>query len=221
MAFDSSQSFDEGFRLIPVGSGLYRHVFKRALDLILVSLVALPVLVVTLIVAYFVASDGRSPFYSQSRVGKNGRIFRMWKLRSMVPDAEMKLQRHLANDAAAKLEWDVDQKLKSDPRITWIGRLIRKTSIDELPQLWNILLGDMSLVGPRPMMRDQRSIYPGTAYFSMRPGLSGYWQTSDRNDSSFADRALHDTRYFYDISLMTDLNILVRTVGVVLRGTGY
>lgn len=220
MAFDSSQSFDEGFS-VRTSPGYYRAYLKRGFDILFVLVIALPVLCIAGFLAWLISSDGKSPFYAQMRVGQDGRTFKMWKLRSMVPNAEGKLNLHLMRDPAAKREWDRDQKLKDDPRITTIGRLIRKSSMDELPQLWNILIGDMSLVGPRPMMCDQRAMYPGTAYYAMRPGLSGYWQTSDRNDSSFAERAGHDTRYFNDLSLSTDLMVLFRTVFVVLRCTGH
>ena len=113
------------------------------------------------------------------------------------------------------------QKLKNDPRVTKIGQLMRKASLDELPQLWNVLAGEMSLVGPRPMMPEQKNLYPGKAYYSMRPGLTGLWQVSQRNASSFASRADFDTSYAGQLSLRTDLGIIFATVGVVLRGTGY
>ncbi len=126
----------------------------------------------------------------------------------------------LAEDAAAKAEWDSTQKLRNDPRVTRIGRFIRKYSLDELPQLWNVLVGDMSLVGPRPMFPEQRSLYPGTACFDFRPGLSGLWQVSERNESSFAERAGYDNEYARTASFSTDLAILAKTLVVVLRGTG-
>jgi lipopolysaccharide/colanic/teichoic acid biosynthesis glycosyltransferase len=138
----------------------------------------------------------------------------------MVVGADDMLKAYLAENPEAAAEWAIDQKLKNDPRVTKIGQFIRKTSLDELPQLWNVLMGDMSLIGPRPMMPTQKDLYPGTAYYELRPGLSGYWQISDRNDCSFAKRAVFDTAYNNDLSLMTDLKVLVRTVGVVARGTG-
>ena len=112
---------------------------------------------------------------------------------------------------------------KTGPRVisTKVGRLIRKTSLDELPQLWNVLTGDMSLVGPRPMMPAQAPLYPGQAYYRLRPGLTGYWQISSRNESSFAERAGFDSRYAAELSLRTDVRVLFSTVRVVLRGTGY
>ena len=150
-----------------------------------------------------------------------GRSFTLWKLRSMVPDADTRLREHLSADPAARAEWDRTQKLMDDPRITRMGRFIRKCSIDELPQLWNVLRGDMSLVGPRPMMPEQASLYPGISYFALRPGITGTWQVSARNASSFAERARFDSDYYRSVSLGTDLGILLATVRVVVRGTGH
>lgn len=200
---------------------LYRNGIKRALDLVLV-LLSLPVVVPVIVaLALIVARDGHAPFYRQPRVGRAGRLYTMWKLRSMVPDADGKLEAHLCADPAARAEWDSTQKLKADPRITGFGRLLRKSSLDELPQLWNVLLGDMSLVGPRPMMPDQQTLYPGSAYYSLRPGITGLWQVSERNNSTFADRAHFDAQYDRDLSLKTDVSLLMATVRVVLRATGY
>ena len=200
---------------------LYYSVIKRGLDSLLVLLAAPIVLPLIALMALLVALDGSNPFYSQPRVGRNGRIYTMWKLRSMVPLADAKLEEYLATCPKVRAEWDSTQKLKCDPRITRIGSFLRKSSADELPQLWNVLTGDMSLVGPRPMMPEQRILYPGTAYYALRPGITGYWQISDRNHSTFASRAKHDARYAADLSLATDLSILVKTVTVVLHGTGY
>lgn len=197
--------------------GLYRHGVKRLFDLLLV-LAAAPVVVPFIAV---LALNNGSPFYSQARVGRGGRVYTMWKLRSMINGADATLDAHLATDPAARAEWDRTQKLKSDPRITRFGRTLRKFSLDELPQLWNVLKGDMSLVGPRPMLPEQRALYPGEAYYRLRPGITGIWQVSERNDSSFADRADYDSQYDDTLSLKTDLGLLAATVRVVLRGTGY
>lgn len=202
------------------GPTFYRDTFKRGLDMILVLAMALPALLVIALFAALIACDGHSPIYLQKRVGRNGRRFDIWKLRSMVPDAEDRLQAHLARDTAARMEWDRSQKLQDDPRITRLGQFIRKTSIDELPQLWNVLRGDMSLVGPRPMMPSQQEIYPGSAYYAIRPGITGFWQVSVRNESSFSQRAEFDTAYLRAMSLKTDLQVLARTVRVVFHGTG-
>ncbi|WP_240989154.1 sugar transferase [Salipiger mangrovisoli] len=201
-------------------SAAYRALFKRVLDVAIVLALALPALCVVLFCAALIARDGHSPIYLQKRVGRNGRVFHMWKLRSMVPDAEQLLAAHLRADDLARAEWEFTQKLRNDPRITPIGHAIRKSSIDELPQLWNVLRGEMSLVGPRPMMVDQRAIYPGTAYYAMRPGITGFWQTSVRNESSFSERAGFDSAYLREMSFVTDLKVMLRTVKVVWHGTG-
>jgi len=138
----------------------------------------------------------------------------------MVTDADERLREHLENNPTAKLEWDVNQKLRNDPRITAVGHFIRKTSLDELPQLFNVLLGDMSIVGPRPFLPNQKDLYKGHAYYTMRPGLTGLWQVSDRNESSFAERTIYDNQYAQKLTLRTDASIVLRTVGAVVRGTG-
>ncbi len=201
--------------------GLYRRFFKRAFDIVAVLLLALMVLPLLVVFGTLIRLDGGPAFYSQPRVGRNGRIFRFWKLRTMTVDAERRLAELLEADAAARAEWITTQKLKSDPRITPLGRLLRKTSLDELPQLWNVLRGDMSLVGPRPMMPSQTKLYPGHAYYALRPGLTGFWQISDRNESSFASRAAFDTDYSRRLSFVTDMLVLAATAWVVVRGTGY
>lgn len=199
----------------------YRRYFKRALDIAAVLLAAPFVLPLIVLMALCVRRDGGSAFYCQDRIGRGGKVFRLWKLRSMVVDADARLEEYLASDPHVRAEWDEHQKLKRDPRITAIGRLIRKTSLDELPQLWNVLKGDMSLVGPRPMMPAQARLYPGRSYYRLRPGLTGFWQISDRNATSFASRAAYDTQYARRMSLPTDVGVLFATIWVVLRGTGY
>jgi lipopolysaccharide/colanic/teichoic acid biosynthesis glycosyltransferase len=199
---------------------VYRLGVKRALDILLVLIAAPVVLPVVLVLALLVMRDGGRPFYGQARLGLGGRSFRMWKLRSMVEGADALLEAHLAADPAARAEWDATQKLKVDPRVTRIGRFLRRSSLDELPQLWNVLVGDMSLVGPRPMMVCQRALYPGQSYFRLRPGITGPWQVSDRHESDFVDRVRFDDAYDRSLSLGTDLRLLWRTVWVVLRGTG-
>ena len=199
---------------------IYTGFFKRLMDIVIVLIAALPVAAVVAILAALVASDGKSPFFAQNRVGRNGVTFRMWKLRSMVSDAEAQLETYLNANPKHRREWDEHQKLRHDPRITPIGRIIRKTSLDDLPQLFNVLKGDMSIVGPRPMMPSQRVMYPGLAYFAMRPGITGFWQISVRNESSFAERAEFDNSYFKEMSFVTDVSVILRTFRVVLCGTG-
>lgn len=199
---------------------MYRRRIKRGLDVGLVFL-ALPIVVpVILFVALLVALDGGNPFFRQLRIGRGGKIFTMFKLRTMQVDAEARLQQHLAQDPRARAEWDAFQKLDNDPRVTKIGLFLRRSSMDELPQLWNVLIGDMSLVGPRPMMPEQRDLYPGQAYYELRPGITGLWQVSERNAATFAQRAEFDTAYERSLSFATDVSVLAATFAVVLRCTG-
>ncbi|WP_299832340.1 sugar transferase [uncultured Roseobacter sp.] len=201
--------------------GIYRHFAKRAFDIV-IALVLLPVAFpIIALFALLIARDGHNPFYSQMRVGRNGDSFRMWKLRTMVHNADQRLAECLAQDPRARQEWETTQKLKNDPRITLIGRILRKISADELPQLLNVLNGTMSLVGPRPMMLCQRDSYTGNSYFDLRPGITGLWQVSDRNEGAFIDRVKFDEAYNRALSLKTDFAILLRTIDVVWRGTGY
>lgn len=201
--------------------GVYRNGGKRAFEVILILLAAPVVVPLVLLIAVLVACDGHAPFFAQKRIGRGGKVFRIWKLRSMVVDAESRLQAHLESDPEALAQWQQHQKLKCDPRITRVGRIIRKISADELPQLLNVLNGSMSLVGPRPMMVGQRHMYAGRAYRQLRPGITGLWQISARNESEFVARVRYDDEYHRILSFGTDLRILARTVLVVLRGTGY
>ncbi|WP_354063665.1 sugar transferase [Devosia sp. 2618] len=193
---------------------------KRAIDLALVLIGGPFFLPLILLLVILIKLDGGPAFYLQPRIGRNGRVFRLWKLRSMVPNADAALASYLQSDAEARAEWETNQKLRHDPRLTAIGRHIRRYSLDELPQLWNVLVGDMSLVGPRPMMPNQRTLYPGTAYYDLRPGLTGLWQISERNNCTFADRAAYDNLYAQTISLRTDFRTLMCTFKVVFTGTG-
>ncbi len=198
----------------------YAGTFKRVFDVTVVALSLPVVLPLMLLMALLVACDGGNPFYSQMRLGRANRVFRIWKLRTMVPDADHELKRHLEEHPEDVDEWLTKQKLSRDPRVTLVGRVLRKSSMDELPQLYNVLTGDMSLVGPRPMMVDQKPLYPGRAYFALRPGITGSWQVSDRNASTFAARAEFDTAYYRSLSFRGDLRLLAATLRVVARGTG-
>lgn len=204
-----------------IGSGFYRRSAKRILDIFLTLLAAPIVAPFILVMAGLIALDGHSPFYSQLRVGRGGAIFRMWKLRTMVFNADALLEEHLRNDPVARREWESTQKLKNDPRVTLVGRVLRKSSLDELPQLLNVLLGSMSLVGPRPMMLCQRGSYFGKSYYNLQPGITGLWQVSDRNEGEFVGRVRYDDAYDRMVSFKLDTWIIFRTVAVVIRGTGY
>lgn len=200
--------------------GFYSAFSKRLLDIAIVILVLPVSSIIVLVLAALVSLDGHPPFFSQTRIGRGGRTFRIWKLRTMRPDADLALQRILDYDPAARAEWEKYQKLKKDPRVTRIGYLLRRTSLDEIPQLWNVLMGDMSLVGPRPLLPFQQSLYPGTAYFSLRPGITGIWQISQRRHASFVERVLYDDQYAANVSFATDMRILMRTFLIVMKRTG-
>ncbi len=200
---------------------VYSAFGKRAMDVLVILLTApitVPLLIVT---ALLVAMDGYSPVYVQKRVGRNGRVFKMFKFRTMVPNADRRLEAYLQEHPEARAEWDHSQKLRNDPRVTRLGAILRKCSLDELPQILNVLSGDMSLIGPRPMMVDQTQLYPGRSYYWMRPGISGLWQVTDRNDTAFTARAQYDDRYYYNLSFANDCLIIAKTFVVVFRGTGY
>jgi len=202
-------------------SGWYAHRGKRALDLVLL-LVTLPVtLPLIALCALALWIEGGQPFYWQDRLGQGGRRFALVKLRTMVRDADARLAHYLATDPAMRDEWNRNQKLINDPRITRVGNVLRITSLDELPQLWNVFKGEMSLVGPRPMMPEQLALYgDASCYMSVKPGITGLWQVGTRNDKEFSYRAQVDAAYCRTLSVWRDLVLMLRTVGVVLRGTG-
>ena len=200
---------------------IYSGFGKRALDITVILFTAPLTLPILLLTALFVSLDGYSPIYMQKRVGRGGRVFNMLKFRSMVPNADHILEAYLSEHPEARAEWDHSQKLRNDPRVTRFGALMRKCSLDELPQIINVLFGDMSLIGPRPMMVGQKDMYPGQSYYSMRPGISGLWQVTDRNDTAFSARAQYDDQYFHNLSFTNDCTIIAKTFVVVLRGTGY
>lgn len=195
------------------------HFLKRLFDFV-ASLAAIILLLIPgLVVALLIYFDNRGPvFYSQIRVGKNGRHFRMWKFRSMVVNADkLKEQLQDQNELSGAMF-----KIKDDPRITSVGKIIRKYSIDELPQLLNVLLGDMSLVGPRPPLPDEVKHY--TDYDKQRllvvPGCTGLWQVTKRNDASFKEMVALDIKYINHSSCWYDLKIIFKTVGVIIHPNG-
>lgn len=204
----------------PARSSRYRNFGKRTLDLALVLLTVPMTVPVVAILVLVILLTGQSPFYVQKRLGLHGKIFNIWKLRTMMPNAEARLETYLSNNPDARVEWDKKQKLANDPRVTAFGVFLRKSSLDELPQLFNVFNGTMSLIGPRPMIPEQRGDYEGNAYYKMRPGMSGLWQISDRSDGDFCGRVRYDEIYYRELSFGTDIHILVQTVGVVMRGTG-
>lgn len=201
---------------------------KRAFDLCAVTLggLLLSPFLLPLLVVNWICMKICSPgpiFYSQDRVGKDGRHFKAWKFRTMVLNAEAALEAYLQKHPEMRSEWDLNQKLRKDPRIIpGIGHFLRKTSLDELPQLWNVLRGDMSLVGPRPFMTEQTQMYGEGVhlYRKVRPGITGMWQISGRNYTTFEERAKLDAYYVRNWSFWLDLFILCRTVRTVLLREG-
>jgi undecaprenyl-phosphate galactose phosphotransferase len=198
------------------------RALKVTFDLIAASILLLLALPVLLVLAALVRIDGGPALYAHRRIGANGRAFDCLKFRSMVVDADAVLHRLLANDAAAAAEWADTHKLRNDPRITRIGRFLRATSLDELPQLLNILRLDMSLVGPRPIVRAEIGQYGEDIayYYETRPGLTGLWQVSGRSDTSYAHRVHLDTWYAKNWTVWHDIAILAKTVPAVLKREG-
>ena len=204
-------------------AGFYARYGKRALDLAIV-LPSLPIIIPIVLLCALANLASRNPvFYTQLRLGQHGRVFRIWKLSTMRPNAEKMLQDLLANDPALAREWETTQKLKDDPRVTRLGDFLRRTSLDEIPQLFNVLKGDMSLLGPRPMMLNQIELYGPTLdiYLSMKPGISGKWQVSERNNVHFRRRAQIDAEYASELSLASDLKLVWETIRTLIRSTGY
>lgn len=208
------------------GSRFYTTFGKRAFDIAFVLMAAPLALSLVCLGVVLALASGVRPFYLQERIGKNQRTFRIVKIRTMVSDAEQVLETYLAENPEAREEWDEKQKLASDPRITRFGNFLRKTSLDELPQLWNVLKGDMSIVGPRPMMTCQKELYDqhdlrkGACYYSVRPGITGPWQVSDRSVGTFTGRVEFDAQYCRKLSFGEDMRLLVKTVSAVLGQTG-
>lgn len=207
----------------PVRPNRYFGLRKRVFDLLLVAMMIPVALPVVALMWLLVRLDGGPGFYSQPRIGRDGRTFRCWKLRSMAVNAEERLRELCEADPKIAREWAENQKLANDPRITRIGQFLRKSSLDELPQLWNILVGDMSIVGPRPFLPEQQDLYTragGRAYFLMRPGVTGEWQVYGRSATRFVDRVRFDEGYYDNASLGQDVRLLMGTARVVVRMTG-
>ncbi|MEE2860711.1 MAG: sugar transferase [Pseudomonadota bacterium] len=196
---------------------------KRAVDIALV-LVALPLLGLLMLgLALLIKRSDNGPLlYGHRRVGFQGREFKCWKFRTMVVDGDAVLEKHFQKHPADRIIWNMQRKLTNDPRITPIGAVLRKLSLDELPQLLNVLSGEMSLVGPRPVVEDELAYYGTTAryYLSARPGLTGLWQVSGRSDTTYAERVRLDRRYVSRWGHWRDLQILAKTVPALLSSRG-
>ncbi|WP_409566983.1 sugar transferase [Methylobacterium sp. J-048] len=196
---------------------------KRGFDISVAATALFLLLPLMLLIAGLVwAGDRKAPVFRHMRLGRDGRSFGCLKFRSMVIDGEAVLATHLAASPQARAEWAATHKLSDDPRITAIGQVLRKTSLDELPQLWNVLRGEMSLVGPRPIVQAEVARY-GRAFaicFAVPPGVTGLWQVSGRSDTSYAERVALDLDYASRWSLRRDIEIMLRTVPAVLAQRG-
>lgn len=198
-------------------------VAKRLLDVLIAASALFFLSPIMLLLALAIRlQDGGPAIFSHKRIGKDGRSFECFKFRSMVIDAQARLEALLASDAQAAAEWARDQKLRNDPRITPLGRFIRKSSFDELPQLFNILRGEMSIVGPRPIIAEEIVRYGASFadYASVPPGITGLWQVSGRNNVSYDERVALDAHYASSWSVVGDVGIILRTVPVVLFRRG-
>lgn len=199
------------------------YIFKRLFDILASSLMLILLSPVFLIVSIMIRKEDKGKaFFKQKRIGKNGKEINIYKFRSMIVNAEQVLEEMLANDENIRNEYLTNKKLENDPRITKIGKFIRKTSIDELPQLINVLKGDMSLIGPRPYLFREKDDM-GEAYdyiITCRPGITGYWQVNGRSDTSFEERLELEKYYSQHINGWMDIKILCKTVGVVFKGKG-
>ena len=196
---------------------------KRTVDITASATALLLLSPVFLVTSLAIKNDSKGPaMFTQKRIGKDGKLFEIYKFRTMVPDADKKLFELLENDEEAAKEYKLNKKLKNDPRITKLGAFLRKTSIDELPQLINVLKGDMSLVGPRPYLPreiDDMGNYYDTIIES-KPGITGLWQVSGRSNTTFEDRLEFDMEYNENKSFMYDMGLLFKTVGSVVKGEG-
>ena len=213
-----------GFPAVVGPEGLFRYrVVKRGLDLLLV-LLCMPILLLV-IAAIALAIRVTSPgpiFFSHRRIRGHGRFFSMWKFRTMCVDSAEVLENYLAANPAARAEWRKDHKLKFDPRVTPVGEFLRRTSLDELPQIWNVLTGTMSLVGPRPIVAAEVEKYGDffADYCLVKPGVTGLWQVSGRSQISYPERVQLDRHYAHHWSLAADVRILCRTLSSVVNQDG-
>ena len=240
---------DKGSAVVPNGSGAAQHVegqqyvdshrarqgvqtrhakgglhegLKRTVDILGTALIALVLSPVLITVCLTLWVQGGPVIYRHRRVGRGGVMFECLKFRTMVPNADQVLRELLEVHPELKREWLRDHKLRDDPRVTVVGRFLRRTSLDELPQLWNVVRGEMSLVGPRPIVREELLRYGRNVrdYLAAKPGVTGLWQVMGRNDTDYRRRVVLDTYYVRNHNLLLDIYILFKTTGVVLGGTG-
>ena len=213
--------FDASDHVEPVAT--QSDISKRVFDIVIASIALILLAPLILLFALLVRlQDGGTSFFAQSRYGLNGKTFRCYKLRSMSENADERLKTILTEDADLRSEWQSSQKLKKDPRVTPLGNLLRKSSIDELPQLWNVIKGDMSIVGPRPIIKNEIQKYGDNYrfYTAVRPGLTGLWQVEGRTDTTYQERVEMDVRYVQTRSFWKDVWIVAKTIPAVIASRG-
>ena len=197
---------------------------KRVFDIIVALIALLFLIPVTIIVKIvtLLSKDTKSIFYQQTRIGKDGEKFKIYKFRSMVTDADKRLEELLRTNKEAREEWDKNQKLTNDPRITKIGKILRKTSLDELPQFINILKGDMSMIGPRPLVQGELEKFGGDhyKYEQVRPGITGWWACNGRSVTTYQERLNLEYYYVANRSIRLDIKCMFKTIGAVIKGHG-
>jgi undecaprenyl-phosphate galactose phosphotransferase len=200
----------------------WSQLLKRTFDIVVGTLLLLAAAPPMAVIAWQIRKSGGPVLFAHERIGRHGQLFKCYKFRTMTTDASTVLARLLAESPEAREEWERDYKLKNDPRITPIGRWLRQTSFDELPQLLNVIKGEMSLVGPRPVVKDELRRYGEDQlyYTQVRPGLTGLWQISGRNDVDYGRRISLDTWYVRNWNLWYDVVILAKTCSVVLTRSG-
>ena len=209
-----------------LGAGLrdpFALFVKRILDITVALLLSILAIPFAALISLAIVLDSRGPvFFGHPRIGKGNKLFRLWKFRTMVKDADTVLEQYLNAHPDLRVEWMETHKLKNDPRVTRVGRLLRRSSLDELPQLISVLRGEMSMVGPRPIVADEVPKYGSMfdLYLQVKPGLTGLWQASGRTDTSYRKRIALDLRYLQKRTLWLDLWVLLKTVKVVLLGHG-
>ena len=223
---DASILFSEKILMLNIRNNLsrrYNRLFKRAFDLVLTVFGGAMILPILLVIAIMVAIENRGGvIFAHERVGRNGKKFPCYKFQTMVPNAKERLQKYLAENPEARREWEETFKLTNDPRVTRLGDFLRRSSLDELPQLWNVIRGDMSLVGPRPIVEEEVVKYGENIreYYMVLPGITGMWQVSGRSDTTYPERVAMDTWYVRNWSVWIDIMYLFKTVKAVFTGKG-
>ncbi|MCV6823003.1 MULTISPECIES: sugar transferase [Halocynthiibacter] len=200
----------------------YQRHFKRVFDIGLALILLIPTAIVVAALWLGARRNGGSGFFAHERLRQDGSSFKCWKIRTMCEEADEKLHALIQQNEAAALQWANSQKLKDDPRVTPFGRYLRRSGLDELPQIWNIIVGDMSFVGPRPITQEEAPRYKNAiwAYRATKPGLTGIWQTQGRKNPCYQQRIQMDKEYAHSVSALLDIKLILKTVRVAFAQTG-